>query len=254
MIRDLKDLAREAAEIVEDSARVALSYFQKPLLIETKDNQTPVTIADKKTEEKIRAELQRRFPNHGIIGEEFGEESREREWVWTVDPIDGTRSFVRGIPLWGSLVSLLKNNEPVLGIMALPALGELYWAVQGGGTFRNDHPVHVTTTKVLESAFVSCGDFYAFEDAGKREYAHRLMDTAELTRGYCDCFGHSLVMRGAQDAMVDPVVAIWDIAPLALLVEEAGGGYSNFRGERTILDTNFMSFATPELGKALLDL
>jgi histidinol-phosphatase len=230
-----------ATTIAERASEIARSYFRQAILIEMKENLTPVTIADKKTEEFIRKELQHAFPGFGIIGEEFGQEGHDKEYVWTIDPIDGTRSFIRGIPLFGTLMSLLEHGEPIVGIMVLPALEETYAAARGMGTTCNGHKLHVSPTRQIESANISCGDTYCFEDSGKTAVLKKLIDNAEAVRGYTDCFGHSLVMRGAMDAMIDPVVNLWDVAPLACLIHEAGGEYYDFNGERTIQGTNFIA-------------
>lgn len=247
------ELLEEVVGITEAASRLALSYFRQPILIEMKENMTPVTVADKKTEEMIRVELERRFPDFGILGEEFGEVSKKSDLVWTIDPIDGTRSFIRGIPLFGTLVGLLHKGKPVLGVMVLPALDETYMAAQGTGAFCNGVQLHVSPVTALESALVGHGDTNCFEDAGKMPMLKSLFDKASLARGYTDCFGHSLVLRGAMDAMIDPVVSIWDVAPIACLVEEAGGDYFSFDGAETIQDTSFIS-CTPALKKQILDL
>lgn len=235
-----QDLLPEAVDLAERAAKIAVGYFRKSLLIEMKENHTPVTIADKKTEEWLRGELDKRFPEHGIIGEEFGHGSRAgSELTWTVDPIDGTRSFIRGIPLWGTLLGLMHGDEPVLGVMVLPGLDETYSAAAGTGTMCNGHPVHVSPLQGLENAVVAVGDRGCFSSEGQSSVLAKIDEKAALVRGYTDCFGHSLVIRGAVDAMLDPLVSIWDIAPIACLVREAGGQYGNFAGKATVRDTTF---------------
>ncbi len=250
---EYSEILEQGYDIATRASKLALSYFRQPILIEMKENRTPVTIADKKTEEMIREELTQAFPTHGILGEEFGHESKKSEYLWTVDPIDGTLSFVRGIPLFGTLMALLKNGEPVVGIMILPALQESYLAAKGLGAFCNGNPIHVSTIKSLASAVVSVGDVSCFDASGHREVLRSLIEKTELCRGYTDCFGHGLMMRGSVDAMIDPVVNIWDIAPLACLITEAGGDYCDFSGKRTIESSSFMSF-TPGLKEELLQL
>jgi myo-inositol-1(or 4)-monophosphatase len=244
----------EAAEIAERAGDLAFSFFRQALLIEMKENQTPVTNADKKTEELIRAELEQSFPTHDILGEEFGERKKGSRYVWTIDPIDGTRSFMRGIPLWGTLLALVENGDPVVGIMVMPALDETYVAAKGVGAYCNGVRLQVSTTTALESAFVSCGDLQAFEMCGKKDYYSKLMTTAGVARMYTDCFAHAMVMRGALDAMVDPIVSPWDVAPIACLIKEAGGEYFTLEGERSHEGTNFVTCATPELKAELLRL
>ncbi len=230
---------------------MALSYFRKAILIEIKENLTPVTIADKKTEEFMRSELTAAFPGFGILGEEFGEESVQNEFVWTIDPIDGTRSFIRGIPLFGTLLGLLHNGKPILGVMVLPALKETYSAATGLGTYCNGHQLHVSPMADLKTANIALGDAYAFQETGTEQLFQLLTKKAELARGYTDCFGHALVMRGSLDAMVDPLVSIWDVAPLATLIEESGGEYFSFEGEKTIRQKSFISCG-PKLKEELL--
>jgi histidinol-phosphatase len=242
---DYQELLLQATDIASRASKIALSYFRQAILIEMKENQTPVTIADKKTEEMIRAEISDAFPDHGILGEEFGHESKQSDFLWTIDPIDGTRSFIRGIPLFGTLLGLLKKGKPVLGVMILPALEETYSAAEGLGSYCNGVQCRVSSVTALENALVSCGDLPCFESAGKKKYVQSLMAKAELTRGYTDCFGHALVIRGSVDAMVDPIVSPWDIAPIACLVKEAGGGFCNMDGEETVQGPGFLSFARP---------
>lgn len=252
-MKELTSLLNAAADIAERASRIPLHHFRQAILIEMKENGTPVTIADKKTEEYIRKELQTAFPGFGILGEEFGQEGSDKEYVWTIDPIDGTRSFIRGIPLFGTLLGLLENGEPLAGIMVLPCLNEVYTAARGLGTFCNGHQLHVSPTASLEAANISCGDTYCFDDAGHSSSLKSLIDSCEAVRGYTDCFGHSLVLRGALDAMVDPVVSLWDVAPLACLITEAGGTYYDFSGEETIRGTSFVASNKP-MKKELLGL
>ena len=183
----------------------------------------------------------------------LGEESTHNQYVWTVDPIDGTRSFVRGIPLFGTLIGLLDKGEPIGGIMVLPALEETYWAGADLGAYCNGHQIHVSQAHDLKKSVLGMGDVYAFQEARKEKLFQALVDKTEICRGYTDCFGHSLVLRGALDAMVDPVVSIWDIAPLACLIEEAGGEYFDFNGERTIRSSSFVTCG-PGLKKEILAL
>jgi len=247
-------LLSEATYIAERASQIALSYFrQSALLIEMKENMTPVTIADKKTEEYIREALGKSFPAHSILGEEFGQDRKDSEFMWTVDPIDGTRSFIRGIPLFGTLIGLLRDKEPVLGVMVLPGLGETYTSAKHGGSYCNGVPLHTSPIHDLSSAMISCGDFYTFEDTERTDYLASLMKRAHLVRSYTDCFGHSLVLRGSLDAMIDPVVSTWDIVPIASLVGEAGGEFFNFEGSEDLFQTSFISCA-PGLREELLNL
>ncbi len=247
-------LLESAIDIAERAGSVALSYFRQKILIEMKENMTPVTVADKKTEEFIRNEIAQRYSEHGILGEEFENSGLDREFVWTIDPIDGTRSFIRGIPLWGTLLGLLHRGEPVLGVMVLPAINETYSAAHGLGAFCNGVPIHASPVHKLESAVVSMGDVNCFESSGRQALLKKLQERAELCRGYTDCFGHSLVFRGAVDVMVDPLVSIWDVAPLAVIAKESGGDYFDLEtGQSTIRGKSFVT-CNSMLKQQLLDL
>ena len=245
------ELTERAIDIAERASKIPLAHFRHAMLIEMKENQTPVTIADKKTEEMIRLELESAFPDWGIIGEEFGDVTKKSDFIWTIDPIDGTRSFIRGIPLFGTLLGLLHKGEPIVGVCVLPALNETYAAGKELGTRCNGVQIHASNTKSIESSFVSVGDVPCFEDTGRKKMFDKLMEKSELARGYTDCFGHAMVMRGALDAMIDPAVSIWDVAPLACLIREAGGDYCDFEGNRSFTSKTFMSF-TPALRDDLL--
>jgi myo-inositol-1(or 4)-monophosphatase len=248
-----KDALFKACEIAEEASQLAASYFRQTILIEMKENGTPVTIADKKAEELIRKRLGQSFSDHGILGEEFGSEVKSSEYVWTIDPIDGTRSFIRGIPLFGTLLGLLHKGVPVVGVMVLPGLNETYVASHGGGAYCNGHQLRVSPMQHLDKAVISVGDVLTFEPSGKTGFLRALEKKADFCRSYTDCFGHSLLMRGSVDAMIDPVVSIWDIAPLACLIEEAGGDYCDFNGVKDITSSSFMSF-TPALKSQLIAL
>lgn len=229
----MKDLlaAKEAAlSWLEPATREILKRFQKKLTVQYKADQSPVTLADQKAEEILRKKIRREFPDHGIIGEEFGEEDSHREWVWTIDPIDGTRSFIQGLPMFATLLSLLRKGEPVMGIICLPALGETVWAVQGKGTFSGKRRLRVSSHSKLKDSVLATADHYCFREKKYLRFWNQLHSKAKLVRTYPDAFGHLLAIRGSVDAMVDPWAYIWDFAPCKILVQEAGGAFVNFKG------------------------
>lgn len=212
-----------------------LKWFRTDFKVEHKADASPVTIADKKVEEILRKKIARDFPSHGIIGEEFGEENADAEWVWTIDPLDGTRSFIRGLPLFASLIALLHRGEPVMGIISLPALGETAWAVKGRGTHTDAGRLRVSENQRLSKAVVAAGDLYCFREKKCMRLFNRLGKEAALIRTYPDAFGHLMAIRGAVDVMVDPWAYIWDFAPCKILVQEAGGVFANFSGNKASL-------------------
>jgi inositol-phosphate phosphatase/L-galactose 1-phosphate phosphatase/histidinol-phosphatase len=218
----LPDAAR-VAEAAADAARGEIVPRFRNVSVETKGDGSPVTEADLAAERAIRAVLREATPEIGILGEEYGEEGAVEGRTWLVDPIDGTLSFSRGIPLFGTLIALLEDGVPVLGLIDLHALGERTVGWQGGGVRCNGRPVRVSTRTDLAEAIVAHGDPYCFDLFGDRPAWEKLAQNLRCLRGYTDCFGQSQVISGTVDAMVDLCLQSWDAAPALLLVREAGG-------------------------------
>lgn len=229
---DLMEAKDTALSFLKPAIVETLKWFRADFKVELKEDQSPVTIADKNTEEILRNHISKNFPDHGIIGEEFGSETDHGEWVWTVDPIDGTRSFIRGLPFYSILISLLHHGEPVIGIVSFPALGETYWGVKGQGTYCGDLKIQVSEETQISKSLVATADRYCFEEKKCLFLLDYLSREASLIRTYPDAFGHILAIRGAADVMVDPWAYIWDFAPLKILAEEAGGVFLNFKGSQ----------------------
>jgi myo-inositol-1(or 4)-monophosphatase len=200
-----------------------LSRFRR-VPVERKPDGSPVTEADRAAERVIRAALREALPEASILGEEYGAEAGpESSLQWVIDPIDGTIAFSRGIPLFGTLVALLEEGEPILGLIDLPALGERTLAVRGGGCRRNGEIVQVSQQRELSRALVAHGDVFCFERAGQRAAFERMTREIAILRGYTDAFGHAQVCAGSVDAMVDLDLNLWDMAPTRICVSEAGG-------------------------------
>jgi myo-inositol-1(or 4)-monophosphatase len=224
---DADALAR-AAEVAEkacERARREIMPRFRGVDVEFKQDGSPVTEADRAAERVIRQTLREAYPDHGLLGEEYGaEEAGDPDAPrWIIDPIDGTISFSRGIPLFGTLIALAVAGEPVVGVIDLPALGERYVGVRGGGCRRNGAPVRCSENGDLRRAFVSMGDPICFEWAGLRHVYERVTREVPLVRGYTDAFGHALTVAGGLDAMLDCDLNPWDAAATQLLVVEAGG-------------------------------
>ena len=230
---EVKDVA---LSIMKPAKAEVLKWYRGKFSVDLKEDRSPVTIADQKAEEILRKKLSQHFPDHGIIGEEFGSHNPNAEWVWTIDPVDGTRSFVRGLPLFASMIALLHRGEPVLGIIELPALGETAWAVKGKGAFANGQPLRVSSQSRLKGAFVAVADHYCFRSEKCTFLFNRLNQEAGIVRTYPDAFGHLMAIRGVVDVMVDPLAKIWDYAPCKILVQEAGGRFANFAGSRASIE------------------
>jgi len=220
---DLPALAR-AAEAAADAARAEILPRFRNVAVETKTDGSPVTEADRAAERAIRPVLRAALPEASILGEEYGAEGAARGGLeWIVDPIDGTIGFARGIPLFGTLIALVADGEPVLGVIDCCAVGERYVGFAGGGVRRNGRPVRASAAHELERALVSHGDVFCFDRAGERAALETLVRRVRCLRTYTDAFGHGLVIAGAVDVMVDLDLNPWDMAATRILVKEAGG-------------------------------
>lgn len=247
---DPEFLSRAAviAERACDAARREIMPRYREVAVEIKSDGSPVTEADRAAERAIRETLREAFPEHGLIGEEYGEQDLGDESTprWIIDPIDGTISFTRGIPLFGTLLALSVAGETFIGVIDLPALGERYVGIRGGGCRRNGVPVRCSEASDLRRAIVSTGDPICFEWAGRRPVFDRITREIPLVRGYTDAFGHALAISGSLDAMVDCDLNPWDAAATQLLAVEAGGACETRIGARGKIDLVFGSRALVE--------
>ena len=223
------DLARAAGEST-------LATFRSVLDITTKPDGSPVTIADRNAEQLIRERLAARFPDDAILGEEFGRTPGTSGYEWVLDPIDGTVSFIRGVPLYGTLIAVLHHNRPVAGVIHMPALNETVHAARAHGCWhtvaaRDPVRCRASTTNRLADALVALTDPTLFS-------AHRpgsfdaLSRACKSIRGWSDCYAHLLVATGRADAAVEPIVSIWDVAPMGVIMEEAGGAFLDWTGAK----------------------
>ncbi len=221
---DLPDLAERAARAADEARRDILPRFGQlaPGEVEHKADGSPVTDADRAAEQTLRRLLAEALPGATVFGEEYGGDA-DAPLQWIVDPIDGTISFTRGIPLFGTLIALVEEGEPVLGLIDLPALDERYVGWKGGGCWRGRERVRASLRTELSGAVVAHGDPYCFTRAGEDAALTALCERVPLLRGYTDAFGHAMVLRGAVDAMVDLDLARWDASAAQILVPEAGG-------------------------------
>ena len=232
---ELLKIALKTAELAEENI---LKYYQNDVGVEWKADKTPVTIADKGTEELARKFWAKETPGFGVIGEEFGIESPDAEYQWVIDPIDGTKSFIHGVPLFGTLIGLYHKNVPIASVIRLPAMKSAVWAVNGGGAFLDGREVRASKVSQLSDALVLSGTVNTMEDKGFGEGFTKLRRSARLHRGWGDCYGYYLVAAGRAEIMVDPVVSLWDIAPFPLLMKEAGGKFSTIDGKTELFDVN----------------
>ncbi len=231
---DLQTYLDFAREVAWEAGRLTLGYYQTGLRPDFKADESPVTIADREAEQIIRRRIEQKFPTHAIIGEEFGETGHDSSHRWIIDPIDGTRSFVRGVPLYGVLIGLEIEGVCQVGVANYPALGEMLAAATGLGCWWNGRRAHVSPVEKLEQALVLHYDAAAFAKAGKQAAWEKLQKTANYRAGWCDAYGYLLVATGRAEVMLDPMMNPWDCAPFPPIFAEAGGYFGDWRGNASI--------------------
>lgn len=233
MRNELNELLEFAVDLSRGAGEITLQYFRKRPETNTKSDGSYVTIADREAERYLRRRIAERFPDDGILGEEEGEAHGKSQRRWIVDPIDGTFAFVHGVPFYGVLIALEIEGELSVGVVNIPALGEIVAAAKGLGCFLNGEPARVSTTASLDQALLLSTDFAACARYGFGRAAELLQARAKTSRTWGDCYGYVLVATGRADVMLDPVMNLWDCAPLLPIMEEAGGTFTSWDGERT---------------------
>jgi histidinol-phosphatase len=234
----------KAISAAEEAGRIARGYFPDYTAadfahrVEWKADNSPVTVADREAEAHLRATLLRSFPDDGFLGEESGDQVGTSGYRWIIDPVDGTRCFVRGIPLWATLVGLEFRGEMIAGVAVEPVPGNTYRALRGDGAYRNDRRIRVSDVDRLDGAMLFYSNFTYFSQAGKRAELLRLIDATQRERGYGDYYGFVLVAQGSGDLMADYGVHAWDVAGLKVIVEEAGGRFTDWDGGHDITRTD----------------
>lgn len=231
---DWKARYETAIEATRQAGRVALRYFDEALTVEWKADESPVTIADRETERLLRLRLKEAFPSDAFLGEEHGEEPGTSGFRWIIDPIDGTRSFVRHIPLWGTLVGLEYKGEQIAGVADAPALGQTWRALRGDGAYRDDQRIRVSDEAELSKALVFYSGVNWFINAKAIDNFLELIRRTDRQRGFGDFYGFVLVAQGSGEMMVEHGVHAWDVAALKPIIEEAGGRYSTWDGSGSI--------------------
>jgi histidinol phosphatase-like enzyme (inositol monophosphatase family) len=231
---DLRELLDFATDAARQAGQITLEYFQTGVEVDRKADDSPVTIADRTAEQKLEELIHSRYPEDAIIGEEFGDRPGNSGRSWIVDPIDGTKSFVHGVPLYGVMIGVEIDDESVVGVVHLPALDEMVCAAKGLGCQWNGKPAGVSNVTHLNEALLCATDFESFDENGKGDAYRNLRKEVRLARGWGDCYGHVLVATGRAEMMLDPIMNVWDCAALLPIVEEAGGVYSDWKGDRNI--------------------
>jgi histidinol phosphatase-like enzyme (inositol monophosphatase family) len=228
---------------------IAMEHFQAKMSIEMKSDDSPVTVADRRAEQELRRMIAASYPDDGVLGEEFGERAGSSGWRWILDPIDGTQSFIRGVPLFGVLIGVEKNDEAVLGVAYMPALEEMVYAAKGHGCWWRPAgspaqapplSAHVSGIAKLADGVILTTSFDYWAQRGKAPLYAQLA-AAGKTRGWSDCYAHILVATGRAEAAVEPVMSVWDSAPFLPILHEAGGTYTDWQGRPTISATDIFS-------------
>ena len=221
-------LALSLADAADD---ITMKHFRsESLAVRTKSDHSPVSEADEAAEQAIRDALQRERPDDGIVGEEFGTTgTTARRWI--IDPIDATRNYVRGVPIFATLIALENAGEIGVGVVSAPAMKRRWWGSRGDGAFCNGTRLRVSSVTAMNEAFVGYDSITDFAPFGLETQFLELLRSCDRSRGFGDFWAHMLVAEGAIDVAVEPKVALWDMAPVQIIVEEAGGRFTNLAGE-----------------------
>jgi histidinol phosphatase-like enzyme (inositol monophosphatase family) len=237
-VNERKELLDFALKLARGAGEITLQYFRRQPETSKKSDGSYVTIADREAESYLRRHIAERFPDDGVLGEEEGETHGISGRRWILDPIDGTFAFVHGVPLYGVLIAVEIDNEMSVGVVNMPALGEIVSAAKGFGSFFNGEPARVSTTSKLDDALLLSTSFIACTRAGFGREAESLQARAKESRTWGDSYRYVLVATGRADVMLDPVMNLWDCAPLLPIMEEAGGTFTDWRGVRTAAGGN----------------
>jgi len=248
---NLKAFLSVALEAAKAARKLILSYYDSEFDIEIKADQTPVTIADRGAEQIIRNTISSNFPAHGIFGEEYGSDNKNTEYLWLIDPLDGTKSFVKRYGMFSTQIALMHNGEIILGVSCAPAMQELVWATRDGGAFDENGRLHVSQICNIDQASISTGNIQSLAAGVRWPALGRILANANRTRGYGDYYHYHRLAAGQLDAVIESDVNILDIAALKLIVTEAGGVFTDLDGEAINLDTRSVLAAPPSLHAAL---
>ena len=252
---NVEELLQAAEEVADAVGDITLRYFRGGLAVESKDDESPVTIADRETERAMRAAISERFPDHGILGEEYGAEGLERPIVWILDPIDGTKSFIAGAPHFGTLIGVLHQGRPLAGVIRMPQLGESFTGAVGPGSRLNGTPIQCCPGIALDQAFLCYNDLPQLISR-EPDKAQRLLTLGRYQRPTSDCYPYAQLAAGWVDAVVDIGLQPYDYLPLVGVIEGAGGIITDWQGEALGLqsDGRVVAAANPDMHAALLEI
>ena len=243
-----------ALEAAKNAEKIITSYYTgNTLKVELKADETPVTRADTEAEKAIRETITQAFPDHGFLGEEYGTQEGTAPYMWIIDPIDATKNYIRKIPIFGTQIALMKDDELILGVSNAPLLNELLYAEVGNGAFLNGEPINVSDVSEPTDAMVCHGGLKWFVEKGTFPGIYNLINDAARTRGFGDFYMYHLVASGRVDAVIEAAISIWDIAAITVIAREAGGKVTDIQGQAITKDTASLVATNRILHNTILD-
>ncbi len=240
------EIKKFCAHLARESGQIIREYFRTGVTVDRKADSSPVTIADLKTEEFLREAIMKEFPDHGILGEEFGSVNEEARYRWILDPIDGTKSFICGVPLFGTLIALLEEGEPVVGAIHIPVAGDLMIG-DNVSCELNGAPVRCREIGSVDSAVLLATDHRDASLFQKEARFEDLVKRVRIYRTWGDCYGYYLLAAGYADIMADPVMSTWDTMALIPVIRGAGGVITDFRGGDPVKNPKSVVAAGPDI-------
>ena len=245
------EVALKAAKNAEE---VIIAYYTGDAMkVELKDDETPVTLADRGAEKVIRETIKQAFPNHGFLGEEYGIEEADSPYVWIIDPIDATKNYIRKIPIFGTQIALMKDEELILGVSNAPLLNELLYAETGDGAFLNGEPIAVSSVTHPADAMICHGGLRWFTEKGTFTGVYNLINDVARSRGFGDFYMYHLLASARADVVVEAAISVWDIAAITVIVREAGGKVTDIHGHPITKETDSLVATNGSLHDIVLD-
>lgn len=241
----MDEFVKFAGLLAKESGSIIKKYFRQKISIDNKADQSPVTIADKQAEERMRELIQKEFPDHGILGEEFGKVNENAEYQWILDPIDGTKSFICGAVSFGTMIALTKNGQPILGVVNQPILNEFLIGDNKSAKL-NSEDVKVRDCENLSSAVLLTTDHLNVEEYQDKNRFENLIKQVKLYRNWGDCYGYYLVATGFADIMIDPIMSVWDLMALIPIIRGAGGIITDYHGKDPVTGSSIIA-ASPKV-------
>ena len=236
-----------AIDASDAAAKLIRSYFKGNFIVDIKEDMTPVTEVDIKAENTIKEIIMNAFPDYGFYGEETSRENKNSEYTWLVDPIDGTKGFVRGYPFFSTQIALMHHDEIILGVSNAPIFDEIIFAEKGKGAWMNNKQIHISNTKDIVSSTISTGNLKTIAQSENWKNLGKIVSKADRIRGYGDFYHYHLLASGKIDVVIESDVNILDVAALSLIIEESGGVFTDFQGNRSNLDTTSVIASNPIL-------